>query len=208
MITPRDEVLGRVRAALRDVPPGEQPADVVVRRDYRRTLGRPAAEIVDLFAERVADYQAFVRRVRAADLAAAVAPALAGRRIAVPAGIPVRWYAGSQVTVDDGSMSVAELDALDGVLTGCALGIAETGTIVLDGGPWSGRRVLTLVPDFFLCVVEADQVVGSVPEALAALRPDRPITFVSGPSATSDIELDRVEGVHGPRTLEVLIVDP
>ncbi len=208
MTAAREEVLGRIRAALQDVPTGERVQDVPVPRDYRRSLDLFAAEIVDLFAERVADYKAVVRRVRAADLAAAVAETLGGRRVGVPAGLPQEWYAGCDVEVDDGSLTVAELDALDGALTGCALGIAETGTIVLDGGDRSGRRVLTLVPDYFLCVVDADQVVGSVPLAMAALRPERPITFVSGPSATSDIELNRVEGVHGPRTLEVLIVDP
>ncbi len=208
MSTAREEVLGRIRTALADVPAGERPDDVPVARDYRRTLDLSAAEIVDLFAERVADYQASVRRVSLADLPGVVGETLSGRRVAVPAGLPAQWYAGCDVAVDDGSMSVVELDALDGVLTGCALGIAETGTIVLDGGNRSGRRVLTLVPDYFVCVVEAGQVVGSVPMALAALSPRRPITFVSGPSATSDIELNRVEGVHGPRTLEVLIVYP
>ena len=208
MTAAREEVLGRIRAALQDVPTGERVQDVPVPRDYRRSLDLFAAEIVDLFAERVADYKAVVRRVQAADLAAAVTEILGGRRVGVPAGLPQEWYAGCDVVVDDGSLTVADFDALDGALTGCALGIAETGTIVLDGGDRSGRRVLTLVPDYFLCVVDADQVVGSVPLAMAALRPERPITFVSGPSATSDIELNRVEGVHGPRTLEVLIVDP
>lgn len=208
MSAARDEVLGRIRAALRDVPAAERAQDVPVPRDYRHSSDLAVAEIVDLFAERVADYKAVVRRVRAADLPPAVAETLGRRRVGVPAGLPQEWYAGCDVVVDDGSLTVAELDGLDGALTGCALGIAETGTIVLDGGDRSGRRVLTLVPDYFLCVVDADQVVGSVPKALAALSPQRPITFVSGPSATSDIELDRVEGVHGPRTLEVLIVDP
>jgi len=206
--TAREEVLGWIRAALGDVPAGERAQDVPVPRDYRHSLDLPVAEIVDLFAERVADYKAVVRRVRAAELPAVVAQTLAGRRVGVPTGLPPEWYVGCDVVVDDGSLTVADFDALDGALTGCALGIAETGTIVLDGGDRSGRRVLTLVPDYFLCVVDADQVVGSVPLAMAALRPERPITFVSGPSATSDIELNRVEGVHGPRTLEVLIVDP
>ena len=208
MSAAREEVLGRVRAALGDVPAAERAQDVPVPRGYRQALDQPVAGIVDLFAERVADYQADVRRVRAADLPAAVAEALGGRRVGVPAGLPQEWYAGCDVVVDDGSLTVADLDALDGALTGCALGIAETGTIVLDGGDRSGRRVLTLLPDYFLCVVDVDQIVGSLPVAMAALRPERPTTFVSGPSATSDIELDRVEGVHGPRTLDVLIVDP
>lgn len=206
MSTARDEVLGRIRAALADVPAAEQPADVRVQRHYRRSLELSQAAAVDRFAERVAYYKATVRRVTDAELATAVSQTLAGRRVAVPAGLPQEWYAGCDVVVDDGSLSVEELDSLDGALTGCALGIAETGTIVLDGGDRSGRRVLTLVPDYHLCVVPADAVVDSVPAAIAALSPLRPITFVSGPSATSDIELNRVEGVHGPRTLEVLVV--
>jgi L-lactate dehydrogenase complex protein LldG len=132
-----------------------------------------------------------------------------GRRIAVPPGGP-GVLTGVEVVVDDPPLSAAALDGLDGVLTGCALAIAETGTIVLDGGESSGRRALTLVPDWHICIVEAASIVAGVPDAVAALAEaaaeGRPITFVSGPSATSDIELDRVEGVHGPRTLDVVVV--
>src|SRR6266542_2300661 len=132
------------------------------------------------------------------------------RRVIVPPDLPAEWRpAGAELLVD-GELANDVLDAADGVLTGCVLGIAETGTIVLDGGARQGRRAITLLPDYHLCVVEAEQIVGTVPEAIAALdaaaREHRPITFVSGPSATSDIELSRVEGVHGPRTLEVLVV--
>jgi L-lactate dehydrogenase complex protein LldG len=207
----RDDVLGRIRDAL-----GAGVAAPEVPRAYRGagTTGEPGSpEIVDRFCERVAEYRATVTRVAAADLAETVARLCrerGARRIAVPPSWP---GLGSrvEVVVDDPPLSPQALDQLDGVLTGCALAIAETGTIVLDGGERSGRRALTLVPDWHLCVVEAGSVVAGVPDAVAALadvpREGRPITLVSGPSATSDIELDRVEGVHGPRTLDVLVLD-
>jgi L-lactate dehydrogenase complex protein LldG len=194
----RADVLGRVRTALAGAPgPPEVP------RDYRRA--RPG-DPVALFAERVEDYKATVFRVDRAGLATAIAERCAERgvtRLGVPADLEL---APEGAVVDEG-LSPGELDALDGALTGAALGIAETGTIVLDGGPGQGRRALSLVPDYHLCVVRADQIVGSVPEAIERLQGVlRPVTFISGPSATSDIELDRVEGVHGPRTLDVLLV--
>ncbi len=153
-----------------------------------------------------------MRRVAAAELPDAVAAACAARgakRLVTPPGGPAA-IAGLELVADDPPLTPKALDALDGVLTGCALAIAETGTIVLDGGPRSGRRAITLVPDYHVCVVEADRIVAAVPDAVAELAEaaadGRPITLVSGPSATSDIELDRVEGVHGPRTLDVLVV--
>jgi L-lactate dehydrogenase complex protein LldG len=207
---PRAEVLARVRAGL-----GAGAVVPDVPRAYRgpgRMGPAGAADVVDRFCARVEEYRATVRRVPADGLASAVAAACSARgvrRLAVPPGAPVS-IEGVELVVDDPPLSAAALDAVDGVLTGCALGIAETGTIVLDGGERSGRRALTLVPDYHLCVVEAASVVASVPDAVAELAAvaaeGRPITFVSGPSATSDIELDRVEGVHGPRTLDVLVV--
>jgi L-lactate dehydrogenase complex protein LldG len=197
----REDVLARVRAALRDVPAGEalEPAPY-------EPPPSPGVDPVGRFAERVADYQATVRE--AGDLPATIARVCeeqGAHRLGVPVGLP--WRPDGVELVEDGGLSVRELDALDGALTGCALAIAETGTIVLDGGERSGRRALTLVPDLHVCVVERSQVVATVPEAIRALDGARgPFTFVSGPSATSDIELDRVEGVHGPRRLEVLIV--
>jgi L-lactate dehydrogenase complex protein LldG len=193
----RDEILARVHSAL-----GDAPAVPEVPRDYHGT-GAATAD-VDLFCERVSDYRANVRRVAAADVGREVAAVLAEHG--------AERVAGTIEGFEDAPLGARELDALDGVVTGCALGIAETGTIVLDGAAASGRRALTLVPDLHVCVVHEEQIVASVPDAVdrlaEAARAGRPITLVSGPSATSDIELDRVEGVHGPRRLEVLVVAP
>jgi L-lactate dehydrogenase complex protein LldG len=202
---PRAEVLGRIRKALAD-----RPSPVSVPRDYDRT--RDLGDVLTLLEKQVADYRAVVRRVREPDLAAEIESSLRARRVrnmVVPADLPSWWRVGEVVWSLDSPMSPltnAALDRADGVLTGCAVAIAQTGTIVLDAGYAQGRRALTLLPDYHLCLVWADQVVATVPEALTRLAPTRPLTFVSGPSATSDIELDRVEGVHGPRDLEVLIV--
>jgi L-lactate dehydrogenase complex protein LldG len=199
----RDQILSRIRSAVAGAP------EVEISRSYQ-TSGQEAGR-VELFAERVRDYRAIVHVVPGDELAVTVARALSGRgarRVVVPGGLPEGWLAavpGLERLRDDPPLSAAELDAADGVITGCAAGIAETGTIVLDAGPGQGRRALTLVPDYHLCVVSADQIVGGVPEAVARLDPVRPQTWISGPSATSDIELNRVEGVHGPRTLEVII---
>jgi L-lactate dehydrogenase complex protein LldG len=206
----REQILARVRTALapsRGVVPS-------VPRDYRTAdpPGPADRALLDLLVDRLEDYKATVHRVRPSDLAATVADVTTEwRRLVVPAGAPADWTGvldGVEVVHDEPALPVSELDAVDGVLTGCRVAIAETGTIVLDAGPDQGRRALTLVPDRHLCVVHADQVVRGVPAGLARLEPTRPLTFVSGPSATSDIELERVEGVHGPRTLVVLLVEP
>ena len=199
-----------------------------VPRDYRTEDERPRDEIVTLFAERVAEYRATVHRVGEADVGETVrriAEDAGARRIGIPADLPEESRPGAAdgdlsvaegersavpQLIEDAILSVQELDELDGALTGCAVAIAETGTFILDGGVGQGRRALTLVPDLHICVVREDQVVGLVPEAVGeleeAVRAGRPLTFVSGPSATSDIELDRVEGVHGPRVLHVVLV--
>ncbi|TCO64570.1 LutC/YkgG family protein [Actinocrispum wychmicini] len=195
MADAKAEILRRIRTALAD-----RPSAPPIPRDYQRS--RPFPSVLDLFAERVADYRAVVRRVD--DVPAAIRDSLSGKRIVAP-DLPGDWLV-PEVTWLREPLSVSDLDSADGVLTGCAVGIAETGTIVLDAGLTQGRRALTLLPDHHLCVVRADQIVGTVPEALERLDPHRPLTFISGPSATSDIEMDRVEGVHGPRNLEVLIV--
>ncbi|MFD0399523.1 lactate utilization protein C [Kitasatospora sp. NPDC127121] len=232
-MTAREFILARIRAALADPDPGPDPgpdrdpdrnrdrdrdrdraAEEPVARDYLRTHSPddPAA-LLDLLHHNLADYRARVHRCTEAELPAVLARLLAergSRTVAVPPGLPPAWLSATAVTAvpDDGTLTAARLDAVDSVVTGCALAIAETGTIVLDAGPGQGRRLLTLVPDHHLCVVRAPgQVVASVPLALPRLDPARPQTWISGPSATSDIELDRVEGVHGPRTLEVLLVE-
>ncbi|MGD3109080.1 LutC/YkgG family protein [Streptomyces sp. YGL11-2] len=209
----RDVVLARIRRALGDVPRGEGPSDPPVARDYLRVHGsRTAGQTVELLAENLADYRAIVHRSGPDGLPALIGRLLAergARSVVVPPGLDPGWLAAAEVTrvPDLASSTARELDAVDSVVTGCALAIAETGTLVLDAGPDQGRRRITLVPDHHVCVVRVPgQVVGSVPEALPRLAPDRPLTWISGPSATSDIELDRVEGVHGPRTLEVVLL--
>jgi len=187
-----------------------------VPRGYRTSGDLGTAQLLDLLAERLHDYGCTVRRVAPGQVGETVAEALrqrGARRLVVPPGLDLAGLGladppGGIEILDDDSLSPAALDAVDGVITGAAVAIAETGTIVLDGSPGQGRRALSLVPDYHLCVLRADQVVALVPEALARLNPGRPLTWISGPSATSDIELDRVQGVHGPRTLEVVLVEP
>ena len=203
----REAILERVRTSLAD-----RPVPPVVRRDYNRGTMPDGVDPVDRFAERVASYRASVVRCTEAEitreLAAAVA-AMPGARIAVPAGLPATWLTAlGSVVPDEPPLTRADLDAIDGAVTGCAVAIGETGTIVLDAGPGQGRRALTLLPDHHLCVVRADQIVPDVASALERLDPRRPLTWISGPSATSDIELQRIEGVHGPRHLHVLIITP
>ncbi|GAA1458213.1 lactate utilization protein C [Nocardiopsis exhalans] len=207
----RERVLARVRAALADVP-ADEPVERALEHDYADSHAE--GPTLDVLVDRLLDYKALVERVSAAELPGRIAAALERRgaeRVAVPEGVPDEWFASVSarriVDAPGAPLSVAELDGCDGVVTGCAVAVAETGTIVLDAGPDQGRRAVTLVPDYHLCVVRAEQVVDGVPQAVRLLAPERPLTWISGPSATSDIELNRVEGVHGPRTLEVLIVE-
>ncbi len=206
-VNARDEVLARVRRALGDAErTPESPLPSRVRADHRSH-----ADVLDLFAERVADYRATVVRCAEDEVAGAVASALSGAgSVVVPDGFPSDWLAAGEPAgarrVQDTELTAAALDRVDAVVSTAAVGIAATGTIVLDHGPGQGRRALSLVPDLHVCVVRSAQVVADVPAAVAALDPARPQTWVSGPSATSDIELDRVEGVHGPRTLHVILV--
>ncbi|GAA5158936.1 LutC/YkgG family protein [Ornithinimicrobium tianjinense] len=211
----REEILGRLRAATTEV------TTPVGHRGPAPVIGVPspgAGETLELFAENVADYRASVTRCRPEEVGTVVAGLLdraGARSVVVPDGLEASWVAaareaGVELVPDSGAdgalLTAAELDAVSAVVTAARVGIATTGTVVLDHEPDQGRRALTLVPDQHVCVVRADQVVHDVPDAVALLEPRRPLTWISGPSATSDIELDRVEGVHGPRTLDVVIV--
>ena len=201
----RDDVLARIRSA--NTSGRATPVDIP--RDYAAagTLAPASDEVVDLLEDRLVDYKATVSRSNADGVGAAVGEALAAAaRMVVPPGLDPGWVAGVDTVTDDGGLTAADLDRLDGVVTAAAVACAVTGTIVLDGSADQGRRAISLVPDLHVCVVRADQIVHSVPEMLARLEPTRPLTFISGPSATSDIELERVEGVHGPRTLHVVLV--
>ena len=207
MSAARREILERVSAATRGAVRADSAA-----HSYRRVgeLGRQ--ERVELFCRRVGEYHAEVQQIGESEVAGAVAGACDARgaqRIVVPSGVPADWRPASLTLLEDDALSPRELDAVDGTLTGCTAAIAETGTIILTAGPHEGRRALSLVPDLHVCVVSESQIVELVPEAFALLGREglahRPITFISGPSATSDIELSRVEGVHGPRILVVLV---
>ncbi|MFE9831318.1 lactate utilization protein C [Streptomyces halstedii] len=204
--TARDTVLGRIRDALALAP---APATTVPRA-YRTGRTLPDAERLALLTDRLTDYKAEVHTCthdRTAEVIAGVLRERGAHRVGVPAQLDERWldaYDG-EVLTDSGDIPAPALGELDGVVTASAVSCAETGTIFLDGSPDQGRRALSLVPDLHVCVVDLSSVVVGVPEAVARLVPERPTTLISGPSATSDIELERVEGVHGPRTLAVVI---
>lgn len=209
MTSAREEILDRIRTAAKGAPDGEIP------RNYQRgDAGRTPEEILDLFVERVEDYKADVRRVAAADLAATIASVFSDAgvtRIVVPDDLPAEWTSHVQAEVLRDSVAnpvlKANLDNTGGVVTGCAVGVAEPGTIILDGTARQGRRAITLLPDWHVCVITPDKIVNSLPQAMDQLgNTTTPMTWIAGPSATSDIELARVEGVHGPRNLVVLVV--
>jgi L-lactate dehydrogenase complex protein LldG len=200
----RETILARIATAL-----GDRPAPPAVPRDYRPAGAEPGVDLLELLTDRLVDYRATVHRCPPAAAARIIGELVGDRPVVVPADFPEQLL--GQVAdwrPDQPPLTVAELDASGGVLSTCALAVAETGTLVLDAGPGQGRRALTLVPDYHLAVVRAEQVVFNVPEAIERLAGSRTLTWISGPSATSDIELARVEGVHGPRTLVVLLIEP
>ncbi|PWR04793.1 lactate utilization protein C [Micromonospora acroterricola] len=198
-MTSRELILGRLRAALGATPTTPE----AVARSYRPAGG---AVDLDVLVHRLTDYRATVHRCSDGEVAQVVDAVLGGRRVVVPPGLPRRWLPDSVEVLTDDNLPTAEIAAADGVVTAAAVAVAETGTVILDAGVDQGRRLVTLLPDVHICVLRTDQVVAGVPDALARLGPDRPLTWISGPSATSDIELNRVEGVHGPRHLHVVIV--
>jgi L-lactate dehydrogenase complex protein LldG len=214
-VNAREEILARIAEAHRAAPPPNLRYEDI-SREYRTTSDSSTSVLTELLIDRLVDYRALVRQCSEDDLGTTIAQALAERgadTIVAAAGLDPSWTANLSVAVltdavsSGDQLSVSQLEAVDGVITSCAVAIAETGTLILDGSPGQGRRVLTLIPDYHLCVVVPDQIVADVPQALARLEATRPLTMISGPSATSDIELNRVEGVHGPRTLEVIIVE-
>ena len=212
-MTARDEVLTRIREAHAVAPAPELAYDDIAR-DYRSASDLDHPALVELLVDRLIDYRALVRQCTTEELAGTIAAALSERGVrslVVPDGLDQAWlqHVDAELRIDgDVPLTVPDLDTADGVITGCALAIAQTGTLCLDGSVGQGRRVLSLIPDYHLCVVAAENVVADVPQAIARLEATRPLTLISGPSATSDIELNRVEGVHGPRTLEVILVEP
>lgn len=214
-MTAKEAILNKIRGALADVPETDPDTDTPITWTYGRAL--PTEDIIEDFVTKVEDYGATVARVPESDLPAAVSEAirrLGTERLVVPEGIPEAWtesLTGIDLCADEGPLSHAELNAIDSVISTCAVAMADSGTIALDHSTGQGRRALTLLPDRHLCIVRADQVVSDVPEGIAALKPalrhGLPVTWLSGGSATSDIELSRVEGVHGPRTLYVIVVE-
>ncbi len=201
MTAARDEILTRVRSALGPEPHEKRN----IPREYRKTTD----DGIDSFLERLAHYDARAIPTTENELETTIQTTLSrrdARDIIAPDGVPAGWLTTVNPITDNPPLDNDALDAADGVVTTCALAIAQTGTIVLDGGPGMGRRALTLLPDYHLCVVRTEQIVPSVPEALARLKPTSPLTLISGPSATVDIEMVRVKGVHGPRTLDVILV--
>jgi len=205
----REDILDRIRAALKDSPEVPQ-----IPREYRATSQLDEEALIELLVDRLIDYKAQVVVVEAAEVPARIAELLAdAHSYVVPNGLAAGWLTGLELEHDSrrhldsttSPLTVAELDGIDAVVTGSAVAVAETGTIILDGSPNQGRRAITLVPDHHICIVKAADIAGILPEALRRIDGTRPLTMISGPSATSDIELERVEGVHGPRKLDVII---
>ena len=211
MSSSRDEVLLRIRRSLKAHNAGT-PEYEAIRRDYRQTSTLAKEAVLDLFIDRLHDYGATVRRCTPEDVSTGILEAAAAHgatEFLLAADISSRWVPEALTTVRDEELPYEAMDCIGNVLSGSALAIAETGTIVLRHAPQSGRRALSLIPDLHICVVREDRVIASVVEGIrlmASLLP-APLTTISGPSATSDIEMTRIKGVHGPRRLEVILLE-
>lgn len=204
----KEEILGRIRSALADAPVAPE-----VPREYRKSSDMGEAELIELLVDRLVDYKAGVDVIDAAQIPDFVAAKLAGASSVVyPHGLDTAWLSAlgedieQRMDAPGARLGIAELDGTSAVVTSSAVSVAESGTIILDGEPDQGRRAISLVPDHHVCIVPVSSIVRLLPEAMPRLTITRPQTWISGPSATSDIELERVEGVHGPRTLDVLMV--
>ena len=210
----RAAILGSIRSALGSQKAASSIAEeyAAIPRRYAQSSEKDESAVIELFADRLHEYDAGVYRASAGAIARTIAEILAGRgktSLAVPAGVPFEWLPQGVTFEEANGFDAYRLDATQGVLTGCTVAIAETGTIVLQNAEAQGPRKLSLVPDYHLCVVHAGQIVATVPEAFARLQAAStlPTTFISGPSATADIEMTRIKGVHGPRFLDIVIVE-
>ena len=209
--TARETILARIAAALGPVPAHPNPAAGwdKISRDYIRSDTLTGAAVLKLFEHRLTDYGARIFHTAPDQIRQTISEILAGRaakKILLPAGIPTDWQSDGIEFTQDINLSYQALDRFDGVLTTATAAIAATGSIVLQHGTGQGRRAITLIPDYHLCIVRIDQVVETVPAAFALLDPRLPTTFISGPSATADIEMTRIKGVHGPRFMDVVLV--
>jgi len=207
-VSAKEEILSRIRSALADTPATEE-----VPRGYRTASTLGEEQLIELLVDRLVDYKAGVEVIEAEQIPQFVAAKLKdASSVVYPQGLDASWLSAlgqnveQRVDAPGARLSVAELDATSAVVTSSAVSVAESGTIILDGQPDQGRRAISLVPDHHVCIVPISSIVQLLPEAMPRLSITRPLTWISGPSATSDIELERVEGVHGPRTLDVLMV--
>ncbi len=207
----KEAILARVRQATGGAAENCREVHAEIPRLYKRHGNLPLEEKLSLFEDRLHDYEATVHRCTPTNLIATIGSALRARgkrRILIPPDFPLNGLPEGFEFVADNGLSYSALDTCDGVITASTAAIALTGTIVLQDGLYQGRRALSLVPDYHLCLVGKDQIYETVPEAMQVLAHTgaKTTTFISGPSATSDIEMTRIKGVHGPRTLEVILI--
>ncbi len=213
MSSAKEEILRRINKATSGSDETRARDYEAIRRTYIQvgTRDKVQAQRIELFCDRLHDYGSAVYRCESNEIATSIGNVLKERllsRLLVPSGFAAGWLPDELEFIRDQGLTSEQIGQADGVITGCALAIASTGTIVLRHSEEAGRRALTLIPDYHLCIVFENQIVETVPEGIRAMSTFSvaPITTISGPSATSDIEMTRIKGVHGPRTLDVLLV--